>query len=225
MESPQSLGEHQPGINPAFPMELVYEEGDSATRLAATTYLPEVKGKDVNRYYMVHTGKYLSYGPWLAEPRTPDFFMKPKVVLRKVLGFQRLHGTFIEEPAAIDQSLYTLISINRDRDYLLFVLGVMLSRIGAWYLRTKYAIYDTLYPWYTQKQLGTFPLKSSDIRIVKLVKDMLELHKKKPHARTPQEITRLEREIATADKEIDQLVYELYGLTKEEIKIVEVGTT
>ena len=31
----------------------------------------------------------------------------------------------------------------------------------------------------------------------------------------------LQRTIARVDKEIDRLVYELYGLTEEEIKIVE----
>jgi predicted nucleic acid-binding Zn-ribbon protein len=33
--------------------------------------------------------------------------------------------------------------------------------------------------------------------------------------------TRLQREIEATDRQIDQLVYELYGLTEEETKIVE----
>jgi len=33
----------------------------------------------------------------------------------------------------------------------------------------------------------------------------------------------LQRQIDKTDKQIDQLVYELYGLTEEEIKIVEKG--
>jgi len=48
---------------------------------------------------------------------------------------------------------------------------------------------------------------------------MLELHKRSP--RTPQEKESLQREIESTDKAIDKLVYELYGLTEEEIKIVE----
>jgi len=40
---------------------------------------------------------------------------------------------------------------------------------------------------------------------------------------TPQEQERLAREIAATDREIDALVYALYGLTEEEIKIVEGG--
>ncbi len=40
-------------------------------------------------------------------------------------------------------------------------------------------------------------------------------------ARTPQEQTALERQITDTDTKIDRLVYDLYGLTDAEIKIVE----
>ncbi len=38
---------------------------------------------------------------------------------------------------------------------------------------------------------------------------------------TPLEQEQLEREIAATDAQIDRLVYDLYGLTEEEIKIVD----
>ena len=50
---------------------------------------------------------------------------------------------------------------------------------------------------------------------------MLDLHKKLPLARTDHEKTLLQRQIDSTDRRIDALVYELYGLTEEEIKIVE----
>jgi predicted transcriptional regulator len=39
--------------------------------------------------------------------------------------------------------------------------------------------------------------------------------------RTPQEVERVMREVESTDRQIDRLVYELYGLTDEEIRIVE----
>jgi len=42
-----------------------------------------------------------------------------------------------------------------------------------------------------------------------------------PAARTPQEQVALTRQVAATDAQIDRLVYELYGLTEEEIRIVE----
>jgi hypothetical protein len=185
------------------------------------TYLPELKGKDVFRYDFRNAGKFLSYGPWLAEPREAEFFYKPKATLRKILG-PKLHGTFIEQPMALDQSLYILISRYDDSSSLKFLLGVLLSRLGAWYLRTKYAIYDALYPWYTKKQLASFPMKEKDGRLVTLVDRMLEMNKRKHSGKlAPSELDRLEREIASTDREIDDLVYELYGITDEERRIIE----
>ena len=53
---------------------------------------------------------------------------------------------------------------------------------------------------------------------------MLDLNKRLPGARTDQEQTMIKRQIAATDKEIDELVFELYGLTDEERKIVENST-
>ena len=48
---------------------------------------------------------------------------------------------------------------------------------------------------------------------------MLELHKRSP--RMPQEQEMMKREIESTDRAIDNLVYGLYGLMEDEIKIVE----
>jgi hypothetical protein len=58
-------------------------------------------------------------------------------------------------------------------------------------------------------------------RMVSLVDQMLSLYKQLQDARTPHEQTALQRQIDATDGQIDALVYELYGLTEEEIKIVE----
>ena len=61
--------------------------------------------------------------------------------------------------------------------------------------------------------------KNTHDRLVKLVEQMLELHKRLKDARTPDEKVRLQRQIDATDGQIDRLVYELYGLTEEEIRI------
>jgi hypothetical protein len=61
-------------------------------------------------------------------------------------------------------------------------------------------------------------------RMVSLVERMLDLHKKLGSAKSPNEKTRLDREITATDDEIDRLVYELYGLTDDEIKRVDEAT-
>jgi len=50
---------------------------------------------------------------------------------------------------------------------------------------------------------------------------MLQLHKSLASAKTPGERNVLQRQVDGTDRQIDQLVYALYGLTDDEIKIVE----
>ena len=52
----------------------------------------------------------------------------------------------------------------------------------------------------------------------------LALHEKRAAAETAHAKTALERQIQATDRQIDRLVYELYGLTEAEIKIVEEAT-
>jgi predicted type IV restriction endonuclease len=63
--------------------------------------------------------------------------------------------------------------------------------------------------------------KAGHDKMVSLVERMLDLHKRLTTAKNPNDKTRLEREIEATDRQIDQLDYELYELTEEEIKIVE----
>jgi hypothetical protein len=69
--------------------------------------------------------------------------------------------------------------------------------------------------------LGQLPILGADKarhdKMVSSVERMMKLHK----AKTALEKTAIERQIAGTDKQIDQLVYELYGLTEKEIKIIE----
>ena len=58
-------------------------------------------------------------------------------------------------------------------------------------------------------------------KMVALVERMLELHRKLAAATIPADKELYQRQIEATDRRIDALVYELYGLTEEEIEIVE----
>jgi DNA-binding protein H-NS len=57
--------------------------------------------------------------------------------------------------------------------------------------------------------------------MVKLVEQMLELHERLAQMRAETDKAMLQRQIDATDQEIDNLVYELYELTPEEIAIIE----
>jgi hypothetical protein len=106
-----------------------------------------------------------------------------------------------------------------------YLLGILNSKVFGWIVRTQSTPLRGGYFKFSKQYIETTPIpqpdKASHDRMVKLVEQMLELHKKLARARTPQEKIALERQIAATDTQIDALVYELYGLTGDEIKIVE----
>jgi len=116
-----------------------------------------------------------------------------------------------------------------------YVLGLLNSRLLFWRLRSISNIFRAGWITCTKQYVETLTIrtinfsdpadKSRHGRMVKLVEQMLSLHKQLAGAKTPDEKTRLQRQIDATDQQIDQLVYELYGLTDKEIQIVMEATT
>jgi type I restriction-modification system DNA methylase subunit len=71
------------------------------------------------------------------------------------------------------------------------------------------------------KDLGNSMGKARHDKIVSLADQMLSLNKRLSTVKTDHEKTALKRQIETIDGQIDQLVYGLYKLTEEEIRIIE----
>ena len=63
--------------------------------------------------------------------------------------------------------------------------------------------------------------KAHHDRMVALVDGMLALHKQLANVRAGHKRTVIQRQIEATDRQIDNLVYELCGLTEDEIKIVD----
>ena len=114
-----------------------------------------------------------------------------------------------------------------------YVLGLLNSKLLEWFIRQTATQMRGGYYSYESRFINNLPIyavnfsnsseKARHDRMVELVERMLDLHKRLPEAQTPHEKELLKRQIEATDSEIDHLVYELYGLTDEEIKIVENG--
>jgi hypothetical protein len=63
--------------------------------------------------------------------------------------------------------------------------------------------------------------KARHDKMAELVEHMLTLYKQLRAAKTPDDKTRIQRQIDATDEQIDRLVYELYGLMEKEIQIIE----
>jgi predicted type IV restriction endonuclease len=117
----------------------------------------------------------------------------------------------------------------------LYLLGVLNSKL-FWFAIGNISIpfgtragkyrYRLIYQYMEQIPIRTINFDDpADVarhdKMVALVERMLELHQKLAAATIPADKSLYERQIEATDRQIDALVYELYGLSEEEIKIVE----
>jgi hypothetical protein len=112
-----------------------------------------------------------------------------------------------------------------------YILGLLNSRLLEWFIRQIATQMRGGYFSFESRFIRNLPIRPSEFsdpadksrhdRIVALVDSMLSLHKQFADARSASQKEIIQRQIDSTDEEIDRLVYELYDLTKEEIKIIE----
>jgi len=152
-----------------------------------------------------------------------DAFSKPKIIIPTII--QEASFTFDENGVYSNDK--TSI-IPRDDLYL---LGLMNSKVLWWYLRAiaaeKAGKFIEAKPMYIA-QLPIRKINKKDLKdkeqhdsIVNLVKRMLALKNKLQKVQSDPEKVELTKEILETDQAIDVIVYDLYGLTNEEIEIIE----
>ncbi len=112
-----------------------------------------------------------------------------------------------------------------------YVLGLLNSKVLDFYLkRVSTTMRGGFFRYFTQyvEQLPMRAINFADQadkarhdHMVSLVARMVDFYRQSAVAKTPHDKTAIQRQIDAADGQINSLVYELYGLTDEEIRIVE----
>lgn len=150
----------------------------------------------------------------------------PRILIRRTGNV--ICAAYSDKLELIESTIYFLSSKTIDLKYLLAILN---SKVLTFYLKQKLITNAQGFPQILMWQLDKLPIPKIDFNnpaekkkhdeIVKLVEMMLELNKERQKAKMPEEQEQLKQRISYTDKKIDTLVYELYGLTEEEIKVVE----
>ena len=113
---------------------------------------------------------------------------------------------------------------------ILYLLGILNSNLISFYAVGHSPVLSGGYYKFSAPYLKKFPVQRinfsdpADVarhdKMVALVERMLALHKKLAAATIPADKELYQRQIEATDGQIDALVYELYGLTGEEIGVV-----
>lgn len=173
-------------------------------------------GEDVIRYNLTWNGKeYIDYCNGIANPRNPSFFVGKRMLVREITN-PSIFAALVEIEAYNDPSI---IIVKESRDYPIEILVSIMNSKLATFFHFNHSPKATkgAFPKILVQDIKEYPLPkvNSDERkiLMRLVDDVTTIKKGKTIADT-----------SALENQIDFLVYHLYGLTYDEVLIVDPET-
>lgn len=170
-------------------------------------------GRNINKYSLKWDGVWLDYDlDRIHSCKRKDIFESAeKLMFRRVSS--SLIFTYDNEQF---YALNTLVIVNKkDSDKgpnLKFILGLMNSKLMNYLYSNKFKSTKTVFSEIQARSVKELPIpkisEPQELEIIKLAEKIIELKKG-------------ESETTALENEINQLVYQLYNLTEEEIEIIE----
>ncbi len=178
------------------------------TKLEATTYITQ-KGICFKKKDLLHRS------------RTPDVFETKKIMIQRITGGARpVKATYNDRNFYNKESIINLILNNNEECNYKYILALLNSTLINWFYKTRFTNESKLTVNLSKEYLGQIPIKETSLfekdlfanvvdKILSITKDGDYLHNSHKQAK-----------VKEYECQIDQMVYELYGLTEEEIAIV-----
>ena len=171
-------------------------------------------------------GKHPLYS--LHRPREEKIFLKSRKLLG-VITQDRIIVALDDSQFFATDGLY-LLSLRENIDYY-YLLGILNSKLFVFLYRLLTLEKGRVLAQVKLTILKKLPIKSIDFsnkierdshdRLVSLVEQIMVLHNRLKTVNSPSEKKVIQKQIEITDRQIDQLVYQLYELTDNEIAIVE----
>ena len=199
-----------------------------------SSWKPALDGGNINRYALSAPVEYVNTNPTAIKSGGKVFVYEQVRIGVRQIG-KRPIATLLPRGWYSLNTIYN-IYFTKSVDFdIRFILGLIASNLFGWYWEIKFFDQKRTFPKIKKVPLLSLPIQKLDFskdldkachdQIVDLVNQMLSLHKQLAMAKMSHEKTAIQRQIDATDHQIDRLVYDLYGLTEEEIKIVEETTS
>ena len=198
--------------------EWVIYTGSTFKNINEMKKYPNIK-KHLDKFKKVITSDNAPYG--LHRARKESFFNGEKIIaVRKCVD--RPIFSYVDFNSYVSATFYVIKPANIDLKYL---TGILNSKLIAFWLKNKGKMQGSNYQVDKEPLLNIPIVNTKDEKVksklVKLVDNMIEINKKLVGENNPNTKEILERQVRALDGEIDKLVYGLYGLSDNEIRIIE----
>ena len=189
---------------------------------------PILKGRDINKYSTKFNNTFVYYSPKDLWSNTDEKMFKVPIKIISRQTSDRLIATLdTEQYFSLDST--HVIHLLADKINIKYLLGVFNSILLNFIYQGRVQEGGRVFAQVKTVNLKPLPIKIPETKteltlhnsIVELVDTMLDLNKQKQTTTVSEKLEQLNQRIAYTDDKINKLVYELYELTEDEIKIVE----
>lgn len=192
--------------------------------------IPYLKGSNFNRYTIEEPTQFLrhNYEKYLDKDDTFRFTAEileasPKLIYRQTSS--SLIGTIETKKYHNDKTVHVILCKKGVDLDLKFVLGLFNSKLLNYYYSKSVSEEGRAFAQVkginVKKLPFNIPSKQKQSEIIKYVDQLLKLNEDLKGEKLHTKIEQLKQRIDHSEEKINQLVYEIYELTPEEIKIVE----
>ena len=168
-------------------------------------------GEDIRRFNVKWNGKeYIDYCDGIANPRNPKFFYGRRLLVREITN-PSIYAAVVSDEMYNDPSVIVVL----ENYNIYFLAAIMNSKLATFYHfnNSPKAVKGAL-PKILVKDIKEFPIAfGMDVVNEKLTSLSEEIHNMKQND--------INADTSQLEIKIDKLVYQLYGLTDDEIKIIE----
>jgi hypothetical protein len=188
--------------------------GDDSRYIVAKStkksHKPILRGKDIGKYTKNWNGLYVDYGPHLANQIRYDIFEQPKILIRE--AGKEIIASFDDENYYIMSSLYNGILKDEKFD-IKYILALINSKIYQFLLNL--ITLDKTKGAFTKARIFHYynlPVKNSSKNVQKQLNQFVTkiIQQKNQGIDT-----------TSLEQEINHLVYKLYELTYDEVKVID----
>jgi hypothetical protein len=180
--------------------------------------IQEIYGRDITKYNYKATGEYIKYGKHVACYVDLKFFNQPRLLVREITN-PTIIACYVEEQYINDPQLLPIIPKCDNDFFTIYALWAILNSKLATFYHFNHSPKATkgAFPKILVKDLKEFPLPLYDKDIFEKLENCVNTILKSKKENSMADTTELENQI-------DLIVYKLYGLTYDEVLIIEPET-
>ena len=177
-------------------------------------WIEYLDGVDVSRYHLNWSGQFIKYGKNLARPRQCNLFTDERILVRQIPNkLPYCINAVYTDKRYINDNNSMIIKITDSNLNIKYLLGLLNSKLlSYWFAQYFGKLSRKIFPQFKINELRIFPIRIAENQqpLIDLVNEILAAKKENVGA-----------DVSEVEREIDRLVYGLYGVSAEEVGVIE----